>query len=102
MWQSWINVFAGLWAILSGLFIVLSVPSNFLITGIIIGITGFWNAKSWQGIVNGIIGVWLFISGFSLYLSTPVNFLLSGLIVFVVAVWRLTAPTGRIQTRPTA
>ncbi len=94
MWQAWINIAAGLWAFLSGLFIVLSVPANFIITGIVIAIFGFWGVRRWQGIANGILGIWLFISGFSPELSNPMNFLIVGLIVTGLAIWRMFAPAG--------
>lgn len=105
-----INIIAGLWAILSGLFIVLSVPANFIITGAVIAVFGFLYARSWQGVLNGFLGVWLFISAFFPQLTTPVNFLIVGLVVFAVAIWRMFAPErgtpqgrvsqGRVQPRP--
>lgn len=98
--QPWINVAAGLWALLSGLFIVLAVPANFFITGIVIALAGFWNVKSWQGIVNGFLGIFLFVAGFTQLLATPMTMFFTGLVVFAFAVWRIYVMRSRPKRRP--
>jgi hypothetical protein len=90
MWQAWVNVAAGIWAFISGFSYVLTNPTNFLITGAVIAIFGFWTPRRrWQGIVNGVIGLWLIISAFIPALVVSQNLLISGLVVAVLAGWRI-------------
>ncbi|MFP4013974.1 MAG: hypothetical protein ACLFVQ_07825 [Chitinispirillaceae bacterium] len=100
--QAWVNIAAGLWSLLSGLFIVLAVPFNFFVTGIVIAVAGFWKARSWQGIANGVLGIFLFMSGFSAVLAIPMTMFFTGLVVFVFAVWRVydlrNRPAKRVGT----
>ncbi len=63
MWQAGINVIAGIWAIVSSSTGSLITPGNFLITGLVVALFGFWNPQwQWQGIVDGILGQWLILS----------------------------------------
>jgi hypothetical protein len=89
MWQSWINIAAGIWAIISGLVTTLVAPLNFFITGLVIAVFGFWTPdRKWQGIVNGILGLWFILSAFVPSLVTPANMLIVGVVVLVLASWR--------------
>ncbi|MDG5814878.1 hypothetical protein QA601_07310 [Chitinispirillales bacterium ANBcel5] len=90
MFQPWINIIAGLWALFSSFSIPLVHPTNFIITGIVMAVFGFWRPKkSWQGIINGILGLWLILSGFIPALITQANLLIVGIAVTVFAIWRL-------------
>ncbi|MBD3345157.1 MAG: hypothetical protein GF401_08865 [Chitinivibrionales bacterium] len=89
MWQAWINVIAGIWAIISSTSAPLFTTTNFLITGAVIAVFGFWTPKhKWQGYVNGALGVWLIISSFVPALQTAINFLVVGIVVAALALWR--------------
>ncbi|MBD3315093.1 MAG: hypothetical protein GF344_04845 [Chitinivibrionales bacterium] len=90
MWQAWVNIAAGIWAVISGFSMTLVNPTNFLITGAVMAVFGFWAPRRrWQGIVNGVIGLWLIISAFIAGLVTPQNLIISGLVVAVLAGWRV-------------
>lgn len=90
MWQSWVNVIAGIWAFISGFSFVLTNPINFFIIGVVVAVFGFWAPRrKWQGSVNGIIGLWLIVSAFIPTLVTQQNLIISGLVVAVLAAWRL-------------
>jgi hypothetical protein len=91
MWKSWVNVYVGIWAVLSGIVIVLATPVNFFITGAVVAFFGFWVAYSrhwpWQSVANGILGLWLVLSAFAPQLAIPTNLLIVGVIVAGLAAW---------------
>ena len=89
MWQAWVNLIAGVWAIISGASPELTVPVNFWITGAVMAVFGFWTPRrKWQGIVDGFLGLWLIISGFVPSLTTQSNLFIVGIAVAVLAAWR--------------
>ena len=105
MWQSWISLVAGIWAIISGLVYSLVTPVNFLITGLVIAIFGFWapsSAVRWQGSINGIVGLFLVLCAFIMSLQMPVSFLIAGVAVLVLASWQVvvTSPRGKVAQQP--
>jgi len=88
--QPWINLISGLWALLSSFSVILLSPLNFIITGIVMIVFGFWRPfKSWQGFVNGCLGIWLLFSGIIPSLRTAGNMAVVGLAVVVFSVWRI-------------
>jgi len=88
--QPWVNLIAGLWALLSSFSAILLSPLNFIITGLVIVVFGFWRPyRSWQGLVNGFLGLWLFFSGFVPFLRTAGNMAIVGLAVTAFSVWRI-------------
>ena len=66
MYRPWVNLLAGAWALLSGLFFYAVQPINFFI-----------------------IGLWLIFSAFIPMLLTPANLIISGRIIMAVAGWRI-------------
>ncbi len=101
MWQAWVNVIAGIWALLSSFTYALTTPTNFFITGAVIAVFGFWAPRGkWQGVVNGILGVWLIISSFVPELVAQANLLVVGLAVAILAAWRAAGGPAR-QHHPT-
>ncbi|MCL2689705.1 MAG: hypothetical protein FWE57_07655 [Chitinispirillia bacterium] len=88
--QPWVNLIAGLWALLSSFSAILLSPLNFIITGLVMAVFGFWRPfKSWQGFVNGCLGVWLLFSAFIPFLRTAGNMAVVGLAVVVFSIWRI-------------
>ncbi len=101
MWQAIIALLVGFWAIFSGFYETLIVPSNFIISGIVLAVFGFFNFRTWQGYINGFAGVWFFISGFIPQLQTPQNLFIVGIIVAAVSAWELlTIGSARQQPTP--
>lgn len=101
MWQAWVNVVAGIWAIISSFTVPVITPANFIITGAVIAVFGFWAPRrKWQGYVNGILGLWLILSAFLPAVRTAQNFLVVGVIVAALALWRA-LESGAGAGRPT-
>ncbi len=96
MWQAWIVLLAGVWALVSSFSLGLVIPANFIVTGIVMAVFGFWSARgNWQGYVNGFLGLWLIFSGFIPALIEPLNLLIVGIASAVLALWHV------FGTRPT-
>ncbi|KMQ51424.1 hypothetical protein CHISP_1671 [Chitinispirillum alkaliphilum] len=90
MFQPWISLLAGLWAFFSSFSAPLLVPLNFIITGLVLAVMGFWRVqRTWQGVVNGILGLWLVFSGFVPALQTQTNLLTVGVAAVIIAAWRI-------------
>ena len=89
-YRPWVNILAGLWAVISGYWAYMLNPVNFVVLGVVIAVFGFWTyEQEWQGIINGIIGLWLVLSAFIPAAITLVNLWISGIVVIGLAVWRL-------------
>lgn len=88
--RPWINIFVGLWAIISGNWAYVLHPVNLFVLGVIIAVFGFWTyEQEWQGFINGAIGLWLVLSAFIPAAVTPMNLWFSGIAVIGLAAWRL-------------
>jgi hypothetical protein len=96
MWQSWSNMVIGLWMIFSGIVATLSASGNFIVTGILLAILGFWS-RGWKGTLIGLIGLWAIFSGFVPGLIVPANMIITGAVVTVLAIWKASAMTARPQ-----
>ncbi len=102
MWQSWVNLAAGIWLILSGLIPGIHSPASMIVGGAVAVICGFWAAvEKWPGYLNGIIGIWLLISAIWLNLAVTWNFIIFGIIVALIAIWNVsTHPHQTPAQRP--
>lgn len=99
--RPWINILAGLWAVITGSWLYVLQPVNLVIVGMVIAAFGFWTyEQEWQGMVNGVIGLWLILSAFFPALIVPVNLWVSGLVVIGFAVWRLTSISSHYPHLP--
>ncbi len=87
MWQVWITLLIGLWMVLSGLVPGLDASGNYIVTGAILTIFGFW-AGRWQGTINGLLGLWIVLSGIVPSLIAPGNLIVVGIVVTVLAIWQ--------------
>lgn len=90
MWQSWMNILAGIWLIICGFIPQLRTPASLIAAGAAVLVFGFWNTaqiKSWQGIINGLAGIWLFLSGLWFGIFFQWNFLIFGVLITLVAFW---------------
>ena len=99
--RPWVNIVAGLWAVITGFLVQALVPANLVILGIVIAVFGFWTyEQEWQGIINGLIGLWLILSAFIPTLMVPVNLWISGIAVIGLAVWRLVSVSSHYPHLP--
>ncbi|MEJ2649516.1 MAG: hypothetical protein P8016_14040 [Sedimentisphaerales bacterium] len=88
--RPWFNILAGIWAFITGYWVLVQVPINLFILGVVIAIFGFWTYEyEWQGIINGLIGLWLIVSAFIPTLIVPINLWITGIVVAILAIWRL-------------
>ncbi len=102
MWQSWVNLAAGIWLILSGIIPSIHTPASMIVAGAVAVICGFWaGVEKWPGYVTGIIGIWLLLSAIWFGLVVSWNFILFGIIVALIAIWNLSSPPhGRPVEHP--
>jgi len=97
-YRPWINILAGLWAIISGEWAFLLHPVNFFVLGVGIAVFGFWTyEQEWQGFINGAIGLWLVIAAFVPAAIAPASLWISGIAVICLASWRLVSVVSHQQ-----
>ncbi|MFQ5706370.1 MAG: hypothetical protein ACE5HO_02920 [bacterium] len=99
MWQGWVNGIIGLWLILSGIVGAgLNAPWNYIITGVVVAILGFWMIKVWQSLISGILGLWMIVCGIvGTALMHPANLIIVGVVVAGLSFWE--SVTRKPQTR---
>ena len=107
MWQSYVNIIAGVWSIISAMIVPLVVPVNFFITGVVVAVCGFSSrmaprAAQWQGYVNGVLGLWFILTAFVRGLQYQSNFLIAGILVLAFATWQavVTTPRQKLAQQP--
>jgi len=99
-----ISLIAGIWLVVSALFMGLGFMSNMALVGILIALFGLVEISSvestpWVSWVNGILGVWLIISPAflpSMAMSAIWNSVIVGIIVTGVALWGGISSTSSI------